>query len=155
MDVGARLDRLEAESALRRLGSDYCQGFDKRDWDRFAGVWHEDAVWVVVGAGVQFEGLEAIVEQARRMWEEPELRQSHHHNANSVIDIDIGGDVATGMTDVHVNVELGDHTWQRFTATYIDRYERRAGRWKIARREAGLASELFPVSDPDAHGRDR
>ncbi len=148
MNLTARVDRLESESAIGRLVADYCHGFDKRDWNRFRGVWHDDAQWVIVDAGVEFAGVTAILAQGRRMWTEYGILQSHHHNANAVVDID--GDVGTGMTDVHVNVQLADRSWQRQIATYVDRYERRSGIWQIARREAsGTAHWSNPASEND------
>jgi len=41
MALVTRIERLEAESAIRRLMADYCHGFDKREWDRFASVWQD------------------------------------------------------------------------------------------------------------------
>lgn len=36
----SRIDELESRSALRDLVTDYCLGFDNRDWDRFIAIWH-------------------------------------------------------------------------------------------------------------------
>lgn len=146
----ARIERLEAESAIRRLMADYCHGFDKREWDRFASVWQDGAVWAIVDAGLEFVGVPAIVAQGKSMWIEHGMLQSHHHNANAVIDVDLGAAVANGMTDVHVNVQLADRSWQRQIATYVDRYERRDGVWKMVRREAsGTAHWTIPASEND------
>lgn len=82
------------------------------------------------------------------MWAEQGLVQSHHHNANVVIDID--GQTATGLTDVHVNVQRRDRSWQRQIASYVDCYERRSGVWKVARRRAsGSAYWTIPASEVD------
>ena len=40
-----RIDEIESRNAMRDLVSNYCHGFDRRDWDCFIGIWHEDAVW--------------------------------------------------------------------------------------------------------------
>ncbi len=147
MGLLSRIERLEAESAIRRLVADYCHGFDKRDWDRFVGVWHDGAVWAIVDAGLEFVGVPAILAQAKNMWAAHGLLQSHHHNANAVVDVDVEAGTATGMTDVHVNVQFADRSWQRQIATYVDRYERRDGKWKVARREAsGAAHWTIPAS---------
>jgi len=34
-----RIDELESRAALRDLVTDYCLGFDNRDWDRFIAIW--------------------------------------------------------------------------------------------------------------------
>ncbi len=61
MELTSRIERLEAESVIRRLVADYCHGFDKRDWDRFFGVWHDGAVWAILDAEVSSSGC-------RRSW---------------------------------------------------------------------------------------
>jgi len=150
MELASRIERLEAESAIRRLVADYCHGFDKREWDRFVGVWHDHAVWAIVDAGVEFVGVPAIVAQGKSMWTQNGLLQSHHHNANVVMDVDLDAEAATGMTDVHVHVQFADRSWQRQIATYVDRCERRNGMWKIVRREAsGTAHWTIPALADD------
>ena len=42
-----RLDHLESRFAMVDLTSDYCLGFDKRDFDRFLAIWWPDAVWEI------------------------------------------------------------------------------------------------------------
>ena len=42
-----RVDELESRAAMRDLVTDYCQGFDNLDWERFIGAWWEDAVWEI------------------------------------------------------------------------------------------------------------
>lgn len=105
---------------------------------------------MIVEAGLEFAGIPAILAQGRRMWAEHGLLQSHHHNANAAVDIELDAGMATGLTDVHVNVQLADRSWQRQIATYVDRYERRDGIWHIARREAsGSTYWTIPASDYD------
>ena len=41
----SRLTELEGRIAIRDLVSDYCHGFDKRDYARFLAIWWEDCVW--------------------------------------------------------------------------------------------------------------
>lgn len=128
-----RLDLVESELAITRLINDYCHGFDKRDWPRFEAVWHEDATWHIA-RDVEVVGAAAILERARKMWLENDLQQSHHHSANVVIAID--GESATGLIDARADVQERNGAWSHALGTYEDRYERRDGRWKIARREA-------------------
>src|SRR4030095_415715 len=81
----ARLTALEHERAIRLLASDYCHGFDRREFQRFRGVWHEDAVWVPY-PGQEIQGADAILAQAERMWQS--LSASFHWTANHVVQID-------------------------------------------------------------------
>lgn len=60
-----RVDELESRSALRDLVSDYCLGFDGHDWDRFIGIWHDDAVWEIgppFGTFVGHAGIKEAVD---------------------------------------------------------------------------------------------
>lgn len=52
LDLETRIDRLESQFELHRLVSEYCHGVDKRDLDRFADIWHEDAVYFSPVPGV-------------------------------------------------------------------------------------------------------
>lgn len=139
-DLVARLDRVESELAIRRLAADYAHGADKRQIDRFLSVWHDDGVWV---AGDEFSGHDAIRQAVERQWDG--FAQMHHLNGNHVIDIT--GDSATGESDVLVSVEIEPGRWVRSGGTYVDMYERRAGVWKISRREATTGFTLDQLPD--------
>jgi ketosteroid isomerase-like protein len=97
--IAARLAVLEAERDIRRLASNYCRGFDRREFDRFRGIWHDDAVWVP-HPGDEITGQDAIVARAQTMW--LSLSASFHWTANHVVDIN--GEVAYGEADVNVLV---------------------------------------------------
>ena len=43
--LAARVDELESRAAIRDLASNYCHGFDKRDFERFLSIWWPDCVW--------------------------------------------------------------------------------------------------------------
>lgn len=59
----ARIDRIESRAAMQDLVSDYCHGFDKRDWDRFLAIWWEDCVWEI---GPPFGALQGTPGLPRR-----------------------------------------------------------------------------------------
>lgn len=132
-DVVNRLDELETREQLRRLCHDYSHGFDKRDLSRFLAIWHDDAVWVF-GPGQEVTGTDGIRGAAEQMWEA--LAETHHWNANVVVDVD--GDGATGVADVHAIVKTADGSWAQVSATYTDVYARRDGAWAIARRDTEI-----------------
>ena len=45
--IEARLEQLENRFAMQDLVSDYCLGFDKRDFGRFLAIWWPDARWEI------------------------------------------------------------------------------------------------------------
>ena len=46
-----RLDRLESRYEIEALVSNYCHGFDKRDYERFLSIWWDDCLWKI-GVGL-------------------------------------------------------------------------------------------------------
>ena len=56
----ARIDELESRNAIRDLVSDYCHGFDKRDFTRFLSIWWDDCIWDIGPPLGGFEGYEGI-----------------------------------------------------------------------------------------------
>ena len=130
--VEERLDHLESRFAMLDLVSDYCVGFDKRDWDRFLAIWWEDCVWEIGPPFGNFEGHEGITRAVKEiLW--PAWRQSTHFTTNLRVTFD-GQDAADGICDVDCIGTTADGQAQTVAATYIDRFERRDGVWKIAKR---------------------
>jgi ketosteroid isomerase-like protein len=139
-DLATRLDRVESELAIRRLVYEYCHGADKRDLDRFAAIWDDEAVWAP-DLDHPFVGIDTICAAVTGQWEA--FRQMHHLTANLVVSID--GDRATGEADVDVCVQMPDGTWMRGGGTYRDVYVRRDGRWRIAYRDASPGYNIDPL----------
>lgn len=140
-ELTARLDRLEAESALHRLVHDYCVGADHRDRARWAAVWVEDAVWETSPDRV-VTGVEAICDAVAQQWKAFPIMQ--HATVNHVVDID--GDRATGRSDVVVLVQLQDGRWIAGGGTYQDVYRRDDGSWRIVRRRVERPFDLAPLA---------
>jgi len=125
----ARLDHLESRLKLNDLVSDYCLGFDKRDWQRFIGIWWEDCVWNVGPPFGKYEGHDGIKGAVQDiLW--PAWDKSTHYTTNLRVDFD-GPDVADGVCDVYCIGNTSDGQAQTVSATYNDRFERRDGVWKI------------------------
>ena len=130
------LDWLETRFALIDLTSDYCLGFDKRDFDRFMGLWWDDAVWEVGPPFGNFVGREGIVNALETiLW--PAWAVSTHYNTN-LRAVSEGPDVASGVSDVYCIGNTSDGQSQTVAATYTDRFERRGGVWKIAVRKVTM-----------------
>lgn len=131
-----RVDELESRSALRDLVSDYCIGFDSHDWDRFIGIWHEDAVWEIGPPFGSFTGHKGIQDAVDNILY-PVWRETHHLTTNLRIEFD-GPDKATGSCDVDCMGANKEDVVQMVGATYNDDFERRNGKWKIAKRRVTL-----------------
>lgn len=132
----ARIDRLESRHALRDLVSDYCHGFDKHDLDRFMAIWWEDCVWDIGPPFGVFEGHAGV----RRAVEEilyPFWRETHHLTTNLRLQFD-SADLAHGICDVDCMGADTEDNLQVVGATYRDRFERRDGVWRIARRDVQM-----------------
>lgn len=134
--IEQRLDRIESRFAMHDLVSDYCHGFDKRDWTRFLAIWWDDARWDIGPPFGDFEG-HAGVERATKeiLWQSWDY--TSHFTTNLVITFD-GHDHAEGICDVDCIGTTSDGLAQTISATYRDRFERRDGRWKIALRKVEM-----------------
>jgi len=132
----ARVDELESRSAMRDLVSDYCIGFDRYDWDRFIGIWHEDAMWAIGPPFGDFKGHSEIHRAVHDVLY-PAWRETNHLTTNLRI-VFSDPDHAAGTSDVDCMGASPDGVVQMVGATYTDSFERRAGVWKIARRDVTM-----------------
>jgi ketosteroid isomerase-like protein len=131
-----RIDRLESRQAMRDLVTDYCQGFDRGDFDRFLSIWWEDCVWDIgppFGAFAGHAGIEKAVKEV--LW--PVWRETHHLTSNLKVAFE-DADNARGECDVDCMGATRDDVVQMISATYRDHFQRRNGVWKIARRDVTI-----------------
>jgi gamma-hexachlorocyclohexane dehydrochlorinase len=132
LSTAQRLDRLESRFEIAALIAGYCEGVDRRDGAKFDGLWHDDAVYLIGAGRGDFHGLKEIrrfPEVCARAWV-----QTHHWTTNTVIEFE-HADAATGRSDCIAVCEEHGGGADMISASYLDRYERREGRWKFARRE--------------------
>lgn len=114
----------------------YCRGLDRLDPDLIEGAYHPDAIdnhYDFVGRTAEFVPYAIKVESG--------LRATHHGISSHNCEID--GDVAHAESYVHWFLRRPDG----LTATvgsgrYIDRLERRDGRWAITRRQLLMDSSF-------------
>lgn len=136
-DLQGRVSELEGRIAIRDLVSDYCHGFDKRDYTRFLSIWWPDCIWDIGPPFGIFRGHDGIHKAIHEvLW--PAWGESHHlttnlritfhdpHNASSVSDVDCVGTLA------------GDEDCQVVGATYHDTLQSREGQWKIQQRKVSI-----------------
>lgn len=134
--LSARVERLEAVTAISALSADYCRGADQRDLRLFLSVWADDAVWQV-SEELAFRGRDEIAVAIAKQWES--TRHAHHWTSNPAITID--GETAEARFDVHSEVQLLDGGWLLIAGEYGDRYVKRDGRWWMLSRRARVLSQ--------------
>ena len=135
--LAARVDELESRIAIRDLASDYCHGFDKRDYQRFLAIWWEDCVWDIGPPFGRFENHRGIHEAIYEvLW--PAWAETHHLTTNQRISFE-GPDNASSVCDVDCMGTLNDGPdCQIVGATYSDQLLRRQGTWKILERQVQI-----------------
>lgn len=134
--VERRLDELESRHALTDLTSDYCHGFDKRDFDRFLGIWWEDCIWDIGPPFGTFDGHSGITDAVKTvLW--PYWRETHHFTTNLRLTF-ADADHASGLCDVDCMGADQDDNFLVVGASYFDDFERRSGLWRIKRRKVTI-----------------
>ncbi len=120
----ALLDRQDIWDCLVRFG----RGMDRFDQNAFLSAFHEDAV---IAAGIYVGGPSVLFDWARDLHDQGQSA-THHNLLNHSCDID--GDTAhTETYYLFVGRNRDDSNWIA-GGRYLDRFERRAGEWKIATR---------------------
>ncbi|MET7299426.1 nuclear transport factor 2 family protein [Embleya sp. NPDC005575] len=142
--ITARLDRLEAHEQIRQLAARYALALDSRDVPALAALFVDD---VRTGDG-------GVGRDALARWFDPVLRPygiTFHLIGNHVID-PVDEDHATGVVYCRPEHEVGD-LWVVMPMQYLDRYERRDGRWYFRSRKPRVfyAADVLehPLSVPD------
>lgn len=126
-----RVDELESRVAIASLVAGYCEGVDRQDVDRFMGLWHDDAAYLIPGGRGNFYGTDGIrqsQEVIAKAWKE-----TYHWTTNSTVRFETE-DRALGRSDVFAICTHHDGQVSLVGGTYEDIYERRAGEWKYAQR---------------------
>lgn len=127
-----RIERLEAELAIRTLCARYCFAIDDHDLDAVGKLFTDDArVWSRDGV-MEATGRAAIVEQYRGRF--AVLGPSNHVSHDHWIRFGDDPDAAVGLLSAHA--ELYRNNMSMVTALrYSDRYQRHGGTWRFAERE--------------------
>lgn len=126
-----RLDMLESRIHISDLVAGYCEGLDRRDADRFIGIWHEDATYLPPGDRGTFHGAEELknyLEIVARAWS-----ATHHWTTNHTITFS-SPDHAIGRSDAFAVCISHESEPRLISATYHDIYKRDASVWKMHRR---------------------
>ena len=136
------LDHLEIRQVLAR----YCRGIDRLDRDLIANAYWPDGF----DSHVSFEGpVDQFVEWVLGILAKE--RCTAHILGQSLIDVD--GDTAkveTYFNAHHVRDQADGTLLAISVGRYIDRFEKRNGEWRIARREVVLDFRHEHAMDGDA-----
>lgn len=145
MDLEARIGRLEDQAAIYDCLTAYCRGVDRLDRELLLSAYHPDAIddhGVFVGSPVAFaDWVFAFHRQNQSV--------TQHMLCNHRCDLD--ADLAHTET-YYLTASLGPDG-QRLPLSggrYIDRFERRDGRWAIALRKC-LFEWRGPVGEVSLH----
>lgn len=124
------IDAVVSRQQIADLTMAYCRGVDRADAALLAGVFHPDST--VVSGAFNGDGRTFATEICALV--EATYEQTFHSIANQWIEVD--GDGAVGETYViAVSTSRGDEKTDTLTGgRYIDRFERRDGRWAISER---------------------
>lgn len=161
-----RVQRMEDESAIRRILVQYGAFLDSRDYAGYAGLFARDGVWV--GGFGRFTGPAAIQKMLVDNLGAPEPgwvnKSSFHLLSNPMIEVD--GDRAH-VTSKYLFVTKSDEDKPApmLAGRYVDEFVREGGQWKIAKRttygaipfrdpdDASAASAPPPLAGPSDHAR--
>lgn len=127
-DIQALLDK----QAIAEVLADYARGADRIDVDLLTSVFHPDAEAdygaMFTGTGHEFAAFLATVH--------PTMEAHHHQLGNMTIRVE--GDRAGSETYVSVRLRTRSESGVPIDIAshgrYVDRWERREGRWRIAHR---------------------
>jgi hypothetical protein len=140
-DISDRMQLMLDKHELRELGLTYCRGIDRQDFALVRTLYHDDAI---DDHGDMFKGnpdeYVAWLPTIMAMWD-----ATVHSISNAVYEVD--GDKANG--ELYVVAYHRTHEPQAkeiiVGGRYLDRYEKRDGRWKFSHRS--LAMDWCNVQD--------
>ncbi|AUW58913.1 nuclear transport factor 2 family protein [Sphingobium sp. SCG-1] len=122
-------DAVISRQQIADLTMAYCRGVDRADEALLASIFHSDSTVVSGAYNGNGQGFASEICQIVRT----AFAQTFHSIANQWIDVT--GDAAVGETYVIAIATTADGASQILTGgRYIDRFERREGRWKFAER---------------------
>lgn len=142
-----RVQRMEDESAIRRILTEYGAYLDGRDFAAYAALFATDGEWI--GGFGRFKGPAAIQKMLADNLGLPEPgwinKSSFHLLSNAIIEID--GDKAH-VTSKYLFVTKSDDNKPAplLAGRYVDEFVRENGQWKIAKRTTYGA---IPYRDPN------
>lgn len=143
-----RVERMEAESDIRRLLIEYGKFLDARDYASYAALFAEDGIWQ--GGFGTFTGPEAIEAMLRENLgaAEPGFvnKSNFHMLTNPLIEID-GDRAHVESKYLFWTASPENRPTPLLAGRYVDEFVKRGGEWRIARRSTW---GQIPFRDPNA-----
>jgi len=127
LDIAALQDLIEKE-AIREAALRYTRGIDRHDEELMLAAYHPDAV---DDHGEYIGNPEGFVAYANKIHSENWVSH-HHYVTNHVIDRD--GDSAHSEMYFMAVLKRADRTCDMVGGRYLDRLEKRDGKWGVADR---------------------
>jgi uncharacterized protein (TIGR02246 family) len=147
------LEELLDREAIRAVVTRYFRGVDRGDVELVASVFHSDAV--EVRGRHELSGPELAPAMVASVLEN--MAATSHHVTSQTIELD--GDTAgceTYCLGIHVQDRDGVPFRVKSASRYLDRFERRAGEWRVVRREVLLEMlHASPLGEEERFGRPR
>jgi uncharacterized protein (TIGR02246 family) len=141
-----RVERMEAESEIRRVLIEYGAFLDGRDYASYAQLFADDGVWV--GGFGSFTGPAAIEQMLMDNLGEAEPgyinKSSFHMMTNPIIDVD-GDRAEVSSRYLFWTRSDSDRPTPALAGRYVDEFVRQGDQWKIARR---TTYGVIPYRDP-------
>jgi SnoaL-like domain len=141
------LETISAHLEIQRALATYCRGVDRGDLELIKSVYHEDGAEINHG-GWRGNGREFAQRAVERM--DRTGRVGQHHITNVLIYLDGAvAKVESYFLALHPSHNPTDGQIHLFPTggRYLDRFERRAGVWKIATREVIMDWSQPPLSN--------
>jgi hypothetical protein len=154
------LQRLIDKDEIRDVMARYCRGVDRADWDAVRATYHPDAY---DDHGDYKGGIEGFIEFASSRT--GGATQVMHFLGECLIEF-ASADVAVVETYFFTAHTLGEEAKRQYRAAaagpvqlshygrYVDRMERRGGRWAIAHRTVVFETTRLAVGEVPSLGRD-
>jgi len=139
-------DRLTEELQIIQIVHDWAIWRDAGDWERFRGVWHDDA-WM---SATWFQGPAAEFIEVSRAGFERGVSILHFLGGSSVELREARAVAQTKMTISQRGAVDGVQVDVVCTGRFYDFFEKRAGRWGIVRRQPIYEKDRMDAVDPAA-----
>jgi uncharacterized protein (TIGR02246 family) len=145
-DFAARIDRLEAESAIRALAARYCFAIDNHDLAAVADLFTEDARVYSRDGVMDARGRDAVTRQFEQRF--AVLGPSNHVSHDHWIRVGEEPDLAHGLLSAHAELWRNETTMVA-ALRYDDIYRRDCGTWRFQER---ALSFLYYVPQSEYRG---
>lgn len=136
--LASDLQRLLDEAAIKKVHLRYCRGIDRMDWALIRSCYHPDAI---DDHGEYVGGIDGFIEYCQAGC--PTFLSTTHFTGNQLVEVNGDAAWAEHYARAYHRVckEDGSEVDLVVNARYADRFERREGEWRIARRTVVVDSD--------------